>query len=98
MSGDHAEPHPLERRRAAPVARVADQLDDVAISPRDEPERTGTDGFARQVIVRAEGNDRRGRERQVRQQRGVGRLAHEIEGVVVEHLEAIDGGEQEGAP
>jgi hypothetical protein len=77
--GDDAHDHALDRRCAAPVRLVGDQLHLAAVDPRHEAVRPGADGVARQVVGQRHRHDRRDGVREVRQDRRERLAGHDVE-------------------
>ena len=96
---DRAEDHRFEHRRPVPVAFVAGD-DHLGVRlPLGEHERTGPRRIPAEVgpvLLHCFGrDDQPGRISEVRQERRVGGVERELDGVLVERLRVLDGGEEE---
>ena len=96
---DRPEDHRFERRRTFPVALVAGD-DDLGVRlPLGEHERTGARRIPAEIgavlLHRVGRDDQPGRIGEVRQERRVGSVERELDGVLVDRLGVLDGGEEE---
>jgi hypothetical protein len=95
--GDDTEHDPRELGRAAPVVGVGVQHDLASHVPALEREGTAADGRPVQRLRAVHRHDRGARVRQMREQRGEGRLADDVDRVRVDGADLAHGTEQPAA-